>query len=396
MDAQRLRILVVDNEGGTRAALYRGMNGAHVDLPDINLSADLELHQVSSIAAGLARVRLHHPDILLLEYKLKDGTGLDMLRQLRSEGIEVLTIFVTALITPEVTSRAMRFGAYDLLAKPFTAADLEHKLKKAVGHLLMQRQARLLEEEKRRVRFEFIRILGHELKAPLGAVEGYLGLMRDHVLGDDISAYEQTIARSQLRMEGMRKLIADLLDLTRIESGQRVRELVPLDIVSIARESIETHQPAADAKGITVEVDSPEAIEFSADRTEMEIVFNNLISNAVKYNRDGGRVSVLLRGTNDSVTIAVTDTGIGLSPSDAQRLFNDFVRIKNDFTRHIPGSGLGLSTVKKIAELYMGNVEIKSEPEVGSTFTVTLKRPETESREEPDHATQRDPALVAH
>lgn len=396
MDAQHLRILVVDNEGGTRAALYRGMNGARLELPGIRADAELELHQVSSIAAGLARVRLHQPDILLLEYKLKDGTGLDMLRQLRSEGVEVLTIFVTALVTPEVTSRATRFGAYDLLAKPFTATDLEQKLKKAASHLLMQRQAQLLEEEKRRVRFEFIRLLGHELKAPLGAVEGYLGLMRDRVLGEDITAYEQTIARSQLRMEGMRKLIADLLDLTRIESGQRAREVVPLDVVAAAREALETHHPTAAPRGIEIVLDAPESLDFSADRTELEIVFNNLISNAVKYNRDNGRVSVVLRGTNDSVTIAVTDTGIGLSQADADRLFNDFVRIKNDFTRHIPGSGLGLSTVKKIAELYAGNVQVESEPEVGSTFTVLLKRPECDTCEEPDHAAQRDPALVAH
>ena len=111
---------------------------------------------------------------------------------------------------------------------------------------------------------------------------------------------------------------------------------------------------------------------LQADAGEVEIVLNNLISNAVKYNRDGGRVTVELRRRDPGVVIAVSDTGIGLKPEEAAKLFNEFVRIKNQDTVKVLGSGLGLSTVRKIANIYDGEATVTSEPGTGSTFTVAL------------------------
>jgi len=121
---------------------------------------------------------------------------------------------------------------------------------------------------------------------------------------------------------------------------------------------------------------------MTADRGEIEIVLNDLVTNAVKYNRDQGRVNVRLAADGEKVTIIVADTGIGMSPEEAERLFNDFVRIKNEKTRGIAGSGLGLSIVMKIAQLYGGTARVESTPDVGTTFTVELKR-RASSREEP-------------
>ena len=99
----------------------------------------------------------------------------------------------------------------------------------------------------------------------------------------------------------------------------------------------------------------------------------NLVSNAVKYNRDGGRVDVTLSASDGRITIAVADTGIGMAPEEAARLFTDFARIRNDKTRHILGSGLGLSIVRKLTDLYHGQVSVASKPGEGSTFTVVLE-----------------------
>jgi signal transduction histidine kinase len=99
---------------------------------------------------------------------------------------------------------------------------------------------------------------------------------------------------------------------------------------------------------------------------------NNLITNAVKYNRDGGKVDVSLYTDGEKRVIKVSDTGIGIAPEDAARLFQEFVRIKNENTINILGSGLGLSTVKKISKMYGGDVNLETTPDVGSTFTVEL------------------------
>jgi signal transduction histidine kinase len=111
-----------------------------------------------------------------------------------------------------------------------------------------------------------------------------------------------------------------------------------------------------------------------ADRGEMEIILNNLLSNAVKYNREGGRIDVTLEPTPETLTLRVADTGIGMTAEEVAVVFNDFARARNERTRHIPGSGLGLSIVKRLAALYGGDASVESAPDAGTTLTVTLAR----------------------
>jgi signal transduction histidine kinase len=173
-------------------------------------------------------------------------------------------------------------------------------------------------------------------------------------------------------MDGMRKLIADLLDLTQIESGEKNRELTEVDLAAAAVAAIEVVTAQATQRSVTVELHSAGPLTISADAREIEIIFNNLLTNAIKYNRDGGRVDVTLGRAGKQAVIAVADTGIGLTAEELKRLFGEFVRIRNEKTQSILGSGLGLSIVKKLAMLYGGDVQVESQPDVGSTFTVTL------------------------
>ena len=198
--------------------------------------------------------------------------------------------------------------------------------------------------------------------------------MKNRTAGDSIEAYDHMVDRCLLRAEGMRKLITDLLDMTRIESGEKNRELREIDVAEAAESAIENVKiKAADRRiELKLRVDVPAGM--IGDPGEIEIVLNNLVSNAVKYNRDGGQVDVCLGGDEEWVKIIVSDTGFGMTDKDTERLFNDFVRIKNTHTRDVAGSGLGLSIVKKIAELYSGNCSVESEVDKGSTFVVNLKR----------------------
>jgi len=131
---------------------------------------------------------------------------------------------------------------------------------------------------------------------------------------------------------------------------------------------------AALRRDIRIDLTGPAGLTLEADRTEIEMIFNNLISNAVKYNRDHGRVTVSTNVSGDEIKIQVQDTGIGMTQEECQRLFVDFSRRKNEKTRHILGSGLGLSTLKKLVTLYDGEITARSQPEVGSTLVVLLRR----------------------
>jgi signal transduction histidine kinase len=371
---QTLRVLIVDDEAGIRHSIARGLRGFAVSLPDLGVEARFEVDVAESGEAALERLEAEPFDVVLLDYKMEGMSGLKVLDRLQAMPGDRMVIMVTAFATIETAVRATKSGAFDFLTKPFTPAELRDTVRKATQHLLTRRRARKLEDERRRIRFDFIRVLGHELKAPLGAIENYLNLMASRALGDDVNSYSEMIERCGARAEGMRKLIGDLLDLTRIESGQKRRSLTRFNATEIARAAVDAVALEAESRGITLQVDAPSPLDVIADRGELEIILNNLVSNAVKYNRDGGRVDVRLDADDQQLRIEVSDTGIGLSQEDAAKLFNDFVRIRNKTTSHIVGSGLGLSIVKKIAAMYGGTVSVASEEGRGSTFSVVLER----------------------
>ena len=371
MDPQQatLQVVMVDDEEALCLGVRRIIQKYRVHVPDVLVDADYAFRYFTTGEDFLDYLgEGGSVDLLLLDLKLPGVGGMDVLDALSSQGREVLTIMITAYATFETAVKATKLGAYDFLAKPFTPEELRYALRKATSQLILSKQALKLAEEKREIRFNFISVLAHELKAPLNAVEGYLNILRSTEADQNL----QMVERSIVRVDGMKKLIMDLLDLTRIESGQRERVIRRLDLHELAKASMELFAVDAERRDITVTLEDGGDVELLADAGEAEIVLNNLISNAVKYNRDGGSVSVRLSRKGDAVTIAVADTGIGLTPEEAGKLFNEFQRIKNEQTVKILGSGLGLSTVRKIANMYDGEARVTSEPGVGSTFAVTL------------------------
>jgi signal transduction histidine kinase len=369
-----LNILIVDDEYGMRRGAERALRDMHLHLHDINGDVRFSIRTAADGKELEEKMNEGPTDILVLDYKLPDTTGLDILDRLMKQPLDLLVIMITAYASLDTAVTATRRGAYDFLAKPFTPEELRGAVRKAARHLILQRQARRLAEEKRQVRFQFVSVLAHEMKSPISAIEGYLQMMRERAVGDRLADYDHIVDRCLVRIEGMRKLISDLLDMTSIESGQRQRVIATVELGELARQAAENVRGEAARRRIAIELDVPEGARMEADRAEIEMIFNNLVSNAVKYNRDGGRVGVRVRDSDGEVRIAVEDSGIGMTPEECQRLFSDFSRIKNDKTRHILGSGLGLSTLKKIVTLYDGDIAVKSQPDAGSTFSVVLRR----------------------
>lgn len=368
-----LCVMVVDDELGMRTGAERALHDYRVKTPDGAEEISFSVISAESGEEALQIISKTPPDILLLDYKLPGMTGLDLLVKLAAGSGDMLVIMITAYASIETAVQATRQGAYDFLPKPFTPAELRDVIRRSAMHVVLTRQARQMAEEKKRVRFEFIRVLGHELKAPLAAVEGYINIMKDETLGPQLAPYKEMISRSHVRLEQMKKLIVDLLDMTRIEAGQKVRHVEKIDICAALRDAVELVRPAAKERGIKGSVQCPEHYFTMADRSEMDMIFSNLLTNAVKYNRDDGTVEAVLTPGEGQVEIRVTDTGIGMSPEEQEKLFGEFVRIKNDQTRNILGSGLGLSIIKRLVELYHGSITVKSEAGKGSTFTAVLK-----------------------
>jgi signal transduction histidine kinase len=368
-----LRTLVVDDELGMRLSIQRTLNKFKLSLPHVDEDIGFDVDIAETGEEAVEKINKNNPDLLLLDYKLPGMSGLDILDRITNQESEMITIMITAFASIEVAVVAIKRGAFDFLPKPFTPQELKNNVAKAAERLILARQVKKLAQEKNKVRFQLLSVLGHELKAPLNSIDGYLDIMAKKRMGENISAYDHIIDRCNVRLEGMRKLILDLLDLTRMESGEKKRELQKQNIRTFAELSIETLLPEAEKRNITVFLHSDPQVPMHCDSSEIEIIFNNLVSNAVKYNRDGGTVNIFLKAENGIVTIEVKDTGIGMTEEEAAKLFQEFVRIKNEKTKNILGSGLGLTIVKKIAKSYNGDITVKSVPDVGSSFIVTLQ-----------------------
>ncbi len=370
---QQLDLLIVDDEAGMRTGAERSLEGFSVTLPDFNETVTFTVRSTGTGEEALAALKAKTPDIILLDYKLPDMTGIDVL-EAAPEPRDFLTIMITAFASLEVAVTATKRGAFDFLAKPFTPEELRATVQKAARSIYLHRKARRLEEEKKQVRFEFISVLAHELKSPLAAVEGYMHLMKERMKGPELAAYDSMVERSVVRIGGMRKLVMDLLDLTRLESGKKKRALEPVDLVKAAGLALEAAAQMAARKKVTLELKAPPELLMTADPGEVDMIFSNLLTNAVKYNKDGGKaVLELERRDGGAVLVRCSDTGIGMTETELAKLFGEFVRMKNEHTRSIDGSGLGLSILKKVVKLYGGEVRVKSAYGEGSSFELTLK-----------------------
>jgi two-component system, sensor histidine kinase and response regulator len=369
-----LNVLAVDDEAGMRSGIVRSLARFEIEVPEAKDTIRFHVAEASTGEEAVSLIVAAPPDILLLDYKLPGISGIDVLNQTVDQQDDMLTIMITAYASIDTAITATRKGAYDFLPKPFTPRDLKHSVRKAAIRLVLARKAKELEAANRRVRFEFTRVLGHELKAPIAAVCGYLYLLRDHILGDDVKAYDDAVGRSLKRLDQMRKLIVDLLDMTRLESGEKVRAMEWLDMQETVESALELVETEAARRSISLSHEGAEGVRIWADRGELDMMLNNLVSNSVKYNRDGGSVKVTLVSGEEGICIDVADTGIGMTPEDVEKLFGEFVRIKTDQTRNILGSGLGLSILKRLAALYGGEISVTSEPNVGSTFRMQLRK----------------------
>ena len=310
---ENLRVLVVDDESAMRLGIERTLRDFCPHIPEVERDISFAIASAASGEEALTSLAKQPADIILLDHKLPGLSGLDVLERLRGLASPPLVIMITAYATLEAAVDAMRRGAYDFVAKPFTPEELRNTVRKAAGRVLLAREARRLAEEKRQVRFQFIRLLGHELKAPLAAVEGYLYILRNQTLGADLKAYTEIVNRSLARISGMRKLIADLLDLTRLESGHKKRDLQPISLQQIAAEAMELIQEDARRLALRLNLEIDERGVFVADRGEIEMILANLLSNAVKYNRQGGAVTLRIRAAEGEACLeAVSDTHLTL------------------------------------------------------------------------------------
>lgn len=225
-----------------------------------------------------------------------------------------------------------------------------------------------------RLRSEFVAKVSHELRSPLSTILLQLTLILGEGGAPQVEGQRHLLVRARERTQGLISFVRDLLDLSRLEDGAGWQEPQELRLEQVLRTVVESLSTQAESRGqrLVLELPAEPLPTLVADPVGLESVFNNLVANAINYSPDGGRIQVTARNEGDGIRVDVADQGFGIEPAKQALIFEKFYRVKNEKTRYVTGTGLGLPIVKSVVESLGGSVSLQSELGRGSTFTVRL------------------------
>ena len=220
------------------------------------------------------------------------------------------------------------------------------------------------------VRRDFVANVGHELKTPVGA----LALLAEAIEGaaDDPEAVQRFAARIAHEADRLGRLVRELIDLSRLQGGEPLPELVPVPVDRVLAEAVDRTRTAARAKELDIAVGGQPGLVVRGVENQLATAVTNLLANAVAYSTGQSRIAVAARARSGFAEVTVTDSGIGIPRHDRQRVFERFYRVDQSRASSTGGTGLGLAIVKHVASNHGGSVAVWSEEGLGSTFTLRI------------------------
>ncbi len=278
-----------------------------------------------------------------------------------------------------INKRSGRFDAHDQEVLEALSSSSAIAIENARLYATEQQRAAALshaleqQRELDRLQREFIQNVSHELRTPIGIVLGYAELLESGELGELPPDQREPIRIVVRRTHMLRKLVEDITAILEIEAHTRGGPRVSLDLAALVQAAIDEFQMTAEKVHLTLTAEiEAEVRPILGDAVALRRVLDNLVSNAFKFTPAGGRVTVRLRPGAEKVILEVSDTGIGIAADKLGRIFDRFYQVDGSATRHYGGMGLGLALVKEIVEAHGGQIEVASEVNVGTTFTITL------------------------
>jgi len=274
---------------------------------------------------------------------------------------------VTAAV--EVRNRRLTQQAATL-ERSLAAAQEAHTEAEEARHAMAEQNKRPRELD--RLKDEFLSLVSHELRTPLTSIRGYLDLVLEEEAGELNTEQRRFLEAVERNSGRLLRLVGDLLFVAQADAGRLSLERAKVDMAALAADCVEAAGPAAAEKSINLVLAAEPVTEFVGDRGRLAQVVDNLVSNALKFTREGGSVVVSTKLNGANVSIEVSDTGIGIPVADQPRLFERFFRSSVADEQAIPGTGLGLAIVKAIVEAHKGLILIDSKEGRGTTVRIDL------------------------
>jgi signal transduction histidine kinase len=354
--------------------------------------AGFVVHEFATGLSALAAVSSIGPDAVVLDVNLPDISGLEVCRRIREmpsalKSMQIIQVSNTAVSVADQV-RGLDQGADVYLTEPIEGEVLvatvralvrAHRAEAALAVALEhEREARNVAEEASRLKDEFIATLSHELRTPLNALMGWIWQLRNSTLDEGAQARALESLERNARVQA--QLINDLLDISRISKGKLHLNMRVVDVKGVLDAAVDSVRDSAERKDLAVTVAAEAGLHVAGDHARLQQVVTNLLTNAVQFTPQHGRIDVAAAARGEDVAIEVSDTGEGIEPAFLPHVFDQFRQGEGGLSRMHGGLGLGLSVVRQLIELHGGRVAVTSGGRgQGTTFTFILPR------EAPDH-----------
>jgi len=369
------KILVIDDELGIRRGCQRALEPLG--------------HQVvfaTSFQEGQEKIAAQDFDLVLLDVMMPDGRGIDLIPYILARDPEAIAVIITGYATVELAVEAIRRGAYDFIAKPFTSEvllvtvnqglqkrrlSLEARRLQSIEREAVQLAAAKAEAEKlNQFKTEFTNMVTHELRSPVGGAQSLLRILLRGLAGELNPQQIDILKRVEGRLDELLDLINDLLDLAAAKTVAPQEALQPIPVQPILQGVLDRFEADAQAKEVRLVVKLPkDGFKVQATEDGLGKIFGNLVGNAIKYSKPGQEIEVVVRSEGERTIVAVRDHGPGIPGESLAKIFDRFYRVPGS---EGSGAGLGLALVKDVVDWHGGCMTIESEPGDGSVFKVSL------------------------
>ena len=304
--------------------------------------------------------------------------GVKFLQDVKQVNPDIVRILLTAHADFSAAEEAINIGeVYRVISKPWKSTDLLSTIRRAMERYDLTVKAEQANEKLKamyEVQREFTSTVSHELRTPLASIKTAIDLVVKKTLGKINPEQEEVLGRAKKNVDRLKRLIDDILDLTKMESGKLKMSFMKNDIHQAVREVIEAQKDFAQSRGLYLKMaldNNVPFITFDSDRIMQ--VLNNLVGNAIKFTKQGG---ITIKTTNqfeeDYILISVIDTGKGISEENLTKLFQKFHQIESAEENEEGGTGLGLAISKEIVALHGGKIWVESKLDKGTTFQFTI------------------------
>jgi len=335
---------------------------------------------------GLTQFQQRPADMVITDVKMPRLNGLELIRELKHLDPLINIVVITAYPSVEGAVEAMQYGACDFITKPFDITQIQAILYRCHQRLSLSRQMRSmgdgllkLEELNRRLaelnemKSQFLAAISHEINTPLCLMSEWIYLLADGTLGSLTPDQQQAVDALIGAYDRLRLLLQQLIDL--MHGHEIVLSRQEVTAQHVLQQALAAVAVKATLRSITMTHHLPsEPIAFEVDRPRCAAAFEYVLDNAVKFNREGGRIDVTMTATPEAVELRIQDTGIGIPAQELEKVFTAFYQIDRRLNRAYGGVGVGLTLAKRYVELHGGSLALISEVGKGTTVTIALPR----------------------